>query len=165
MFYMFCFVLSRNSRNLTSLIDWLIDCFFCCVNAGSARVKPMSPVTVTPGRCGWRKLLKWNQRNVSTDLVSLYPTWTGIWNIFWCEWIKQNVCAVAESHFHFALFLPSLLSGQWLVWVRPTRTLPTVCGCSPTPNPAPTASLPYRKMRAATTCSVQRYFHLLSLIT
>lgn len=68
------FCLSRSSRDLTSLIDWLI----CgCLNAGSARVKPTSPVTVRPGRCGWRKLLKWNQRNVSTDLVSLSPHMDG----------------------------------------------------------------------------------------
>lgn len=97
------------------LIDWLI---FGCVNAGSARVKPMSPVTVTPGRCGWRKLLKWNQRNVSTDLVSLSPTWTGIWNIFWCKLIKQNV-AVQWPSLIFTLLSscpPCSPASGWCEW-------------------------------------------------
>lgn len=134
---------------------WFIDCFSSgCVNAGSARVKPTSPATVRRGRCGLRKLLKWNQRSVSTDLVSSVSTWRPKCLLRHVN--QTSVCAASESHFHCVFLLPSLLSGQWLVWVKPTKMLPTVCGCSPMPNPAPTASLPYRKTRAATTCSVQR---------
>lgn len=46
---------------------------------------------------------------------------------------------------------------QWQVWARPTRMLLTACGCWPTPSRVPTASHPFRRMRAATTCSVPRY--------
>lgn len=87
-----------------------------CVNAGSVRVKPTSPVTVRPGRCGLRKLLKWNQRNVSTYVVSSSTTST--LDIFWGTLIKVGFFSVAESHFHFAFLLPFTCSSAsgWCEW-------------------------------------------------
>lgn len=63
------------------------------------------------------------------------------------------------SHHHTVFCSPHRSSclWKWPVWVKPTRMQQTVCGCFLTPNHAPTASLRYRKTRAVTTCSVQRW--------
>lgn len=55
--------------NFTVCITFI--CPSVCV-PGSAKVRPMSPVTVRPGRCGYRRSRRWDLRNVSIDIHLIF---------------------------------------------------------------------------------------------
>lgn len=116
--------------------------------SGSVLVMLMNPVTVTRGRCGCRRCLKWGQKNVGLYKCFLkfnFPTAS----LFFSPCIKSNYFTTDDGLMHE-------LSVQWLVWVKPMKMLPTACGYSPTLSLVPTASPQSRKTKAVITCSVQR---------
>lgn len=91
---------------------------------------------------------KWGLVQKKTSMFIRTPPWCKFYG-----WICESECGVVFLARRGLLFH----SLQWLVWVKRTRMLPTVCGYSATPSPVPTASRPFKRTRAATTCSAPRW--------